>query len=167
MSELTPSQKEALSLLMSSADRLRAVVTGLSEKELGFSLAAGEWSIRQIVHHLVDGTIIWTMAFNRALATPETEIRFLGGFPGNDAWADALEFDARPVGGALDLITSHHRFLAEAAAHFSDHWDRYVRVPDPGGEEVKINAGQIISMLSEHLVEHLASIEGIRRRLGR
>jgi len=166
MSELTVSQKEALALFTSGADRLEMAVTGLSEKELDYSIAPGEWTIRQIVHHVAGDGDAWSMPFQKAIATPGAYIRFEG-FPGNEAWADALAFDKRPIQTAMTLIKSHRRLIAELAAHFSDAWEQYATIVDSQGKEVqRVSAGQIIHMLGEHLAEHIATIEAIKRQHG-
>ena len=48
MSKLTVSQNETLANFTSGADNLEKLVVGLSEKELDYSAAPGEWTIRQI-----------------------------------------------------------------------------------------------------------------------
>jgi hypothetical protein len=95
----------------SSADRLVADLDGLSEADLDLSLAPGEWSIRQIVHHLADDCDVWSFHLKKAIATPGTPIRFEG-FPGNEAWANALAFKKRPIEPAVELIKAHRRLLA-------------------------------------------------------
>lgn len=166
MSELTPSQKETLALFTSGAEQLEIAVTGLSEKALDYSCTPGEWTIRQIVHHVADDGDVWSMIFKKALATPGVPVRFEG-FPGNEAWADALDFDKRPIRNALALIQSHRRFIHELAEHFPDAWERYVAIVDSQGQEIqRVNAEQIIRMISEHLNEHVSTIEAIKQQHG-
>lgn len=166
MSELTALQKETLALFTSGANKLEMAVTGLSEKELDYSIAPGEWTIRQIVHHVAEDGDAWSMAFKKTIATPGTPIRFEG-FPGNEAWADALAFHKRPVQTALMLLKSHRQVIAELAEFFPDAWEQYVTIVDPQGQEVQnVSGGQIIRMVGEHLVEHIATIETIKRHYG-
>ena len=100
MSGLTASQSETLSLFASGADNLELAIRDLSETELDFSGTTGGWTIRQIVHHIADDGDAWSMNFKKALATPGAPIRFEG-FPGNDAWAEALKRGrGRRVNGA-------------------------------------------------------------------
>jgi len=166
MSELTAAQKETLSLFTSGADKLMTLVAGLSEKELDYSVAPGEWTIRQIMHHVSEDGDAWSMNFKKAIATPGVPIRFEG-FPGNEAWADALAFDKRPVQNALALLKSHRQIIAELAELFSDAWEQCVAIVDSQGKEVqRISAGRIISMLTEHLAEHIETIEAIKQQHG-
>ena len=166
MSELTATQKETLALFTSGADKLVTLVAGLSEKELDYSVASGEWTIRQIIHHVSEDGDAWSMNFKKAIATPGVPIRFEG-FPGNEAWADALAFDKRPVQNALALLKSHRQIIAELAEQFFDAWEQCVTTVDSQGKEVQsISAGQIIRMLTEHLAEHIATIGAIKQQHG-
>ena len=134
VAKLTISQKKALSVFTAEADRFETAVARLTKRELDYSAANGDWTIRQIVHHLVDGNNLWLFFLNRAIATPGTTMR-LEGFPGNEAWAEGLAFHKRPIQAVLALITAQHRFLAEAAAYFADAWDQYVVFVDAEGKE--------------------------------
>ena len=125
MGEQTLSDGEILSRFLSGAKQLQGIVENLSEAELDLSREPNTWSIRQIVHHLADDCDVWSMCIKKAIATPGVLVRFEG-FPGNEPWADALEFDKRLIGTALELITAHRRYLGELLEHFSSAWGRTV-----------------------------------------
>jgi len=164
MSELTTSQKETLARFSSGADRLEMAVEGLSEKELDTSVEPGGWTIRQIVHHVADDGDAWSMPYKKALATPGAPIRFEG-FPGNEAWVDALAYDKRPVQTSLALLKTHRQLIRELAEYFPAAWERSVAIVDSQGQEVmRVSAEQIMRMLSEHLAEHLKTIEEIKQQ---
>jgi hypothetical protein len=133
MREQTLSDEQILSRFITSAERLRALVQGLSEADLDLSGEPGGWTIRQIVHHVADDGDVWSLCIKKAIATPGALVRFEG-FLGNEPWARALDFAGREVGPALGLITAHRRYLAEMLDHFSDAWDRSVRLANSAGE---------------------------------
>ena len=168
MSNLSASQKETLELFTSGVEKLEKAVAGLSEKELDYSLAPGEWSIRQIVHHVTDDGDGWSFVLKKALGTPGVGFSFgdPGDFPGNEAWANALAFQKRPVTTSLALIISHRKFFNELATYFAGSWENYVTYLDDKGKKNKFTAGQIIRMLAEHLMEHVATIESIKKKHG-
>jgi hypothetical protein len=166
MPKLTVSQKEVLSLFTSGADELKKAIAGLSKKELDYSMSPGEWSIRQIVHHVAEDGDAWSMVIKKALVTPGILI-IPSHSPGNEAWANALEHDKRPVQTALALLKTHRRVIAELAAYFPDRWEQVVTYPDSKGKVTKrIGVGQIIRMLGEHLAEHIATIDAIKKKHG-
>jgi len=153
--------EETLSRFLSGAEKLRSLVKNLSETELDLSRRPNAWTIRQIVHHLADDCDVWSMCIKKAIATPGALIRFEG-FPGNEPWADALEFDEREIGTALDLIGAHRRYLADLLEHFSAAWDRSVRLANADGEVVReMSIQDIVKMLTDHMQGHIEKIEAI------
>ena len=166
MTALTPSQEQALARFAGGPVRLSAALRDVPDSALDFSLEPGEWSIRQIVHHLSDDGVMWCAALKKALATPGVHIRFEG-FPGNEAWANALGYDRLPIQPALALIAAHGEVVAQLMRHFPDKWEGYVSAVDPAaGTEQKVTAGDMIGFLGEHFDEHLAVIAAIKRRHG-
>ena len=164
MAELTESQKEVLKIFREGAGKLEELVTGLSDKELDCSETPGEWTIRQIVHHVAEDGDAWSMNFKKALTIPGVPVRFEG-FPGNEAWADALAFDKRPIQSSLALLKAHRQVMAELAERFADAWEQSVTMLDSDGKELqKISAGQIIKMLGDHLEEHIETIQRIKKQ---
>lgn len=136
MSKLTSSQKETLALFNAGAAKLEKAVAGLSEKELDYSMTPGEWTIRQIVHHVSEDGDAWSMVIKKALVTPGILINFTG-FPGNEAWANALAFDKRTLGAALSLLKAHREIITELATHFPDKWEQCATYPDVKGKGIK------------------------------
>jgi hypothetical protein len=166
MSKLTASQKKTLEFFTSGADKLEKAVAGLSEKDLDYSIAPGEWTIRQIVHHVSEDGDAWSMMIKRALVTDGLFITPPKS-PGNDAWGEALAHDERPIKTALELLQIHRRVIAELVTHFPDRWEQYVTYPDSKGKVTKsISVGRIIRMVAEHLIEHLATIDAIKKKHG-
>jgi hypothetical protein len=63
-----PSPEKMAALYAQGGDELASMITGLSESELDLTRAPGEWSIRQIVHHLAETDTLILMAIKTALA---------------------------------------------------------------------------------------------------
>ena len=161
------SKEEILALFLSGAERLETALAGLSAVDLDLTDKPGEWTIRQMVHHVADDGDAWSMPLKKAIATSGALIRFEG-FPGNDAWATAMAFDKRDITHSLALIKAHRQVMAELAGYFIDAWDsRYIVIVDGQGQEVqKVTVGQIVNMVTEHLFEHVEAIEDIKRKHG-
>jgi hypothetical protein len=166
MSELTAPQKETLKRFRGSAAALLETVAGLTDDQLDCSLEPGEWTIRQIINHVATDGDVWSISFQKAIANSGAPVRFEG-FLDNELWADNLAFDKRSIGNAVLLIEVHRRVIAELAEHFPDAWERYVVILDTEGKKVQhITAGQIIGMLTDHMEEHIATIEAIKQHHG-
>ena len=49
---------------------LERTLAGLQDSDLDISLSQGGWTIRQIVHHIVDGDDLWKSGIKAALGNP-------------------------------------------------------------------------------------------------
>jgi hypothetical protein len=142
------------------ADELVATVGALSDTELDLSRGPGQWSIRQIVHHLADDGDVWSLCIKKAIATPGASIRFEG-FPGNEPWADALDFAERDIAFTLQLIIAHRQYLADLIRDL-DAWEKPVKLVDAQGElQREITVREIVGMLTDHMATHVATIRAI------
>lgn len=161
MVTLTPSQQEQLANFTAAADRFLAIIEPLSEDDLNLRDEPDGWSIRQIVHHVSDDGDVWSFQMKRALVTPGVPVRFEG-FPGNEAWANALRFEERAVGPDLMLIHTHNRAMAALAGSFPAAWEQSVVFCDENGEQSgSASVADMLTFLTEHLREHIATVERI------
>ena len=71
MDEKALEQDLILEDYVNSLNLLRAAIDGLKVSELDFSRKPGEWSIREIIHHIVDGDYIWKICIQTALGESE------------------------------------------------------------------------------------------------
>jgi len=160
MSQQPLSRAHGLARVHAVAEELATIVQGLSEAELDLSLGPDQWSIRQIVHHLADDGDVWSMCIKKAIATPGAQVRFEG-FPGNEAWADALCFGEREVGSALELIVAHRQYLVQLLRHL-DVWENSVKLVDAEGHvQREISVREMVEMLTDHMSTHVTTIETI------
>ncbi len=158
MNKQTFSDEQILSRFLSEMEKLQALVKDLPAANLDLPSEPGGWTIRQIIHHLTDDCDVWSMCIKKAIATPGALVRFEG-FPGNEAWAAALDFDQRETGAALNLISAHRHYLAELLRHFSAAWDRSVRLANAEGEIVReMSVREMVRMLADHMHEHTGVI---------
>ena len=128
---------------------------------LDWSEDEDEWTIRQILHHLAEDCNVYSFIIEQGLAVPNCKV-FFGEFPGNKEWADRLAFDQRPVGIALELMHAHRKFLAELVSHFPERWDNKVNFYNESGEKIADQTiSAMITMLTEHMGEHILTIQNI------
>jgi hypothetical protein len=164
MSDPTQTQIEVLDHFSSGPARLEAALAGLPSDALDLSVAPGEWSIRQTVHHLADDGDVWCLALKKAIATPGAPMH-LEGFPGNEVWAAQLRAHERPIDGALALITAHVRVMSDLLHDFPAAWDNAVSILDEQGRVAQqVTCGQMIGFLGEHMDNHIAVIQSIRKQ---
>jgi len=149
-----------LARFLGVADELVAMVGALSDAELDMSRGPGQWSIRQIVHHLADDGDVWSMCIKKAIATPGASVRFEG-FPGNEAWADGLHFGKRDIAYTLQLIMTHRQYLADLLREL-DAWESAVKLLDAEGQvRREMSVREMVEMLADHMSTHVATIQAI------
>jgi len=141
---------------------LEKAVTGLTAAELDTAPARGGWTVRQIVHHIVDGDDVWTMGIKQALGNDQSEfsLAWYRALP-QDTWADRWAYSRRPVDVSLALLRATRAHVAQLLEHVPDAWNRSVGFRKPDGETETVPVGFVIEMQANHVVHHLRQIEAI------
>ena len=155
---LTP--HERLASLAAGADALAAALAGLPAADLDRSIAPGAWTVRQIVHHLADGEIVWSVYLRIALGVPGVSAQ-LDWYPGNEGWAGALDYAGRPIEAAVALFRAQRLYTAHLLEHMGERWERCVLVD---GRPMRVV--DIACLLTIHAAEHVAEICRIREQGG-
>ena len=81
---------DVVAALASQPDDLDMLLAGVSEEASRYRYAAGKWSIRQLVGHLIDGERVFAL---RALCFSRGDSEALPGFDENDYIANAVYDD--------------------------------------------------------------------------
>ena len=145
-------------------DRLESAIAGLEEADFDLGLETG-WTIREYVHHTVEGGLMWQM-FLRAITGMngiEFPIQWYFALSQED-WADGWAFGKRAIGPTLALWRGSIASLAELLRNMPvEKWDHYGRVTWPGNDkESRVSVGEIIQMHIRHMDQHCADIRSIR-----
>ena len=158
------SEKHALLLkkYLQLPDRLEAAIAGLHETD--FDMRGAGWSIRQYVHHTVEGELLW-----------EINLRAAAGYDGiafpmtwyfvqeQDAWADCWGYDRRLVEPALALFRGSTSNLVDFLRCLPEAWERSGRITWRGEEkETVYSVRDIVLMHIGHMDQHEADIRAIR-----
>ncbi len=154
------SPHERLALLAAGADALVAALAGLPEADLDRSITPSAWTIRQIVHHLADGEIVWSVFLRMALGVPDASAQ-LDWYPGNEEWAGALDYAGRPIEAAVALFRAQRLYTAHLLEHLDASWEQCVLL---GGRPMRVV--DIACLLTVHAAEHVAEICRIREQGG-
>jgi hypothetical protein len=143
--------------------QLGIYVSALKPRVLDLSSPNGGWSIRQIVHHIVDGDTLWGLAARTAVATPGSAYSqsFYGG---NNRWAKSLDYANRPIDTALALLQANRTDLSHLVVHIPNSAERYVRVRySDRGPYSEITVHDIFRAQATHLFQHLRDITSMVR----
>jgi catechol 2,3-dioxygenase-like lactoylglutathione lyase family enzyme len=160
------SPAESIRFYARGPDEVEAAVAGLDDGALDATPRPTQWSIRQIVHHLVDGDQLWTWPLKVALATPgqELDMRY---YRSNDVWAESLVYAGRPIGPALALFRASRTVVLELLERVPDALERDVQVRQWTDEPVRTSVGEIVRIQARHALTHAAEIGVIGRLSGR
>ncbi|HEY7347607.1 MAG TPA: DinB family protein [Ktedonobacterales bacterium] len=157
------SLEESLARYARGVDELDAALAGISEQELDLKQPAGEWSIRQIVHHIADGDDLWAMALKAALANSGCLYRHDWYTPDN-AWAASLDYAGRAIAPAIALFRANRAHVVQLVRHLPNAWERSIRFAAPyQPEPEQMTAGEIIESQADHALWHCEEIRQIRR----
>lgn len=157
----------ALSRFREGPILLEHTVMGLRDSELDFKPSGGGWSVRQIVHHIVDGDDIWKLCIKMAIGKEQAEFS-LGWYSSQtqDTWADRWAYSQRSIGTSLSLLKAIREHVLQLLASVPEAWNRAVVVRTRQGEIEQVPVGFVIQMQADHLLHHVERIRAILREGG-
>jgi hypothetical protein len=145
--------------------QLEAALAGLEGPDLDLAQTASDWTIRQIVHHIVDGDDLWKMCIKAALGDSRGlfSYRWYWEKPQDD-WADHWAYAEREVNPSLALFRANREHIVQLLHQIPDAWERYALITLPGGEERATSIRYVVEMQSEHVESHIRDMRDIRRK---
>jgi hypothetical protein len=153
------SPEEQLTLYAQGPDDLEAALAGLSSEDLD-QMRVGQWTIRQIVEHIVDDDVRWTMCMQVALIMPGYTYGHEG-FSSTRRGPGAGSWDGREQGIAplVALLRSNRAHMLALLHHLPDAWTRYVGFTRATEQEVHtLTVGQMVWLRTTHVLEHIDDI---------
>jgi hypothetical protein len=139
--------------------QLRATVQGLDDTQLDFSPAAGEWSVRQIVHHLADAHMNGVTRMKWALTEDHPTIKpYL-----QESWAELPDTRTAPIELSLSLLDVLHTrwvFLLENLSEES--WNCIAIHPERG----ELTLDMLLWVYAGHGENHLNQIATVKAAQG-
>jgi len=161
---MTRAHDSLLKRYLKLPDRLEAAIAGLDEALLDLTLGSG-WSIREYLHHTVEGELMWQMFLRAILGRDGIE------FPiqwyltiTQDEWAECWASGKRAVEPTLALFRGSTASLVELLRNVGpEAWEHYGRVSWPNADkETRYTVRDIVLMHLGHMDQHSADIQAIR-----
>jgi hypothetical protein len=130
---------------------LNALLAKYPESRLDTPVRSGEWTIRQIVHHLADAHMVALARMKLVLTETKPIIKPYD----QDAWSTLA--DAKlPLGPSLAILGGVHERWAEMLSHVTDtEWERTGVHLERG----LITLDGLLSMYAGHCQTHLDQIK--------
>ena len=133
-----------------------AALAGISDAELDARSAPGEWTAREVAHHLADSEMTSAIRLRRLLAEDSPEIV---GYD-EDLFRRTLRYSARPIASSLELFRLARVTTLEILEGASEaDWSRAGTHSDSGAYSVETWLG----IYAAHAFDHA---EQIRRARG-
>ena len=145
-------------------DKLRAAVAGLDDAQLDLTLSTG-WSIREYVHHTVEGELMWQIFLRAILGQNGIEIPIAWYFGlEQQEWGRRWVYGKRSINPTLALFGGSTANLVELLHNIpAGSWNHFGRVTWPGDEmETRLTVRDIVLMHLGHMDRHTADIYAIR-----
>ena len=142
---------------------LERAIEDLDDAALDAHPPGGGWTIRQIVHHVVDGDTIWTPCIKAALGSPKGEfsLQWYGSHP-QDEWAEHWEYARRAIGPSLELLRANRNQVIQLLTQATDAWGHTIGVRLASGELRVLSVETIMEMQADHIPHHVKRIREIR-----
>jgi uncharacterized damage-inducible protein DinB len=137
--------------------KLRAAVSGLSERQLDTPYRDGGWTVRQVIHHVPESHSNAFIRFKLALTEDNPTIKPYD----EDAWAKLPDVRRAPIESSLKLVEGlHERWVALLDAMKPADFTRPLRHPEHG----QITLDTLLQLYAWHGPHHVGHIELVRKQ---
>jgi uncharacterized damage-inducible protein DinB len=164
---MTEHIKDPNAILARYADgpaQLEAALAGLGEADLDVALTDDAWTIRQIVHHIVDGDDLWKAAIKAALGNSRKLFSYLWYWDiPQDTWAESWSYAGRAIEPSLALFRANRGHIVQLLQTIPAAWGRYTLITLPDGEKKPATISYVVEMQTSHVTHHVADIRQIRQ----
>ena len=141
---------------------LDSAIAGLSESDLNLALSDASWSIRQIVHHIIDGDDIWKTCIKAALGNSDAvfSLQWYTAKPQME-WSENWAY-SRSLESSLALYHANRRHIVDLIEHIPGACEKSALLQRPGKEDIRITVFDVVELHVQHLTDHIKDIEAIR-----
>jgi hypothetical protein len=159
-------QDKILKLFIKGPAILESALAGLSDSELDYVPSNGGWTIRQIVHHLVDGDDLWKIYIKIALGNEQAEftLQWYLALPQTE-WANRWSYEKRSINVSLTLFKAIRGHILQLLEYAPDGWTKSAKFRDSNGEIEVVPVGFVIQMQADHVEHHVKRILEIRKEI--
>ena len=146
---------------------LDSALAGLREADYDLALSADSWTIRQIVHHIVDGDDLWKTCIKISLGNSEAvfSLQWLTVKPQME-WAESWAYSRRGLETSLALYRANRGHIVDLLEHIPTAWEKTIRFQPSERPEMCITILDVVELHVDHLTEHIESIQAIRKSYG-
>jgi hypothetical protein len=136
-----------------------AAVHGLNDAHLDTPCGEGEWTVRQVVHHLADAHMNGFIRMKLILTEEQPTLKPYD----QDAWARLCDSTELPVRAALSILAGlHERWSGLLESVPESSWRRSATHPESG----PVTLDGLLVTYARHGETHVRQITGLRAAKG-
>jgi len=158
--DLTAAERDDLIQQIADAPALvRKAVAGLSDEQLDTPYREGGWTVRQVVHHLVDSHVNAYIRFRWGMTEDNPTIKAYD----QAVWANLTDAKTAPVGPSLSILDGlHERWTTLLRSLTDKDFARKLIHPENGPIDIE----WLLQMYGWHGRHHTAHITELRKSKG-
>ena len=160
--QITPLE-QTLSRYAMGPDLLTAALQGLEDIQLDLAVSSDSWSIRQLIHHIVDGDYLWKEFLLRA-AGEDGQVFTLEWYwclP-QDEWVKRWSYAGRDISQSVALLIANRHHTLDLLRQLPHLWENCLLIPTRQGGQERVSVGQVVEMQARHVEAHVEDIRRIR-----
>jgi len=146
---------------------VRSSIQGLDATQLDLTISPDGWSIRQLIHHIVDGDYLWKEFLLQAAGDPQSQftLEWYWSLP-QDEWVKRWTYAGRDVNSSLVLFEANRRHTLELLDKAPWLFEKSLLIPNRQGGHELISVVEVVEMQSRHVEGHVEEIHKIRQGHG-
>lgn len=154
--------QEILEAYTRGPELLAQILEDIPEKFLGLALNEENWSIREIIHHIVEGDNLFIPFIKQALGGLGGEYQMGWYFEKSQIeWGNYWGFERRSIKTALDLFSANREHTCTILAGVDTPWEYKLSITWPDQSPTEYNIPDIMEIQIHHLNQHLGEIQDI------
>jgi hypothetical protein len=162
---MTPTSKlpENLARYTDGPVQLCEAIAGLQGVDLDIAKDKESWTIRQIIHHIVDGDDIWKNCIKIALGNTGVvfDLRWYLAIT-QIQWAKLWAYNDREIVPSLVLFSANRKHVVQLMQAINGSLEQTISIQLLDKQE-NVTLGWIIEMQSDHVSGHVEDIREIRK----
>lgn len=160
--------QEILTAYAQGPELLVGAVQDIPDELLGLALDEENWSIRAIIHHIVEGDDLFVPFIKQALGGLGGAYRMNWYFQLTQIeWGKCWGYDEREIGPALALFKANREHTCGILSGVDKPWEFKLTIAWPGHDPIEYIIPEIMDIHIHHLDEHLGEIQVILDNVSR
>jgi hypothetical protein len=137
---------------------VRDLSAGRSDAELDERPDGSPFTIRELVHHIVEANVVAASIVVAGLGSPGSVYDWSWMLPFGK-WMERMRYDAKPIGPTVALLEALNEYVVAQIEPLPDGLERTVQLRDePGGELRTMTIADVLMQEWNHAREHVEAI---------